>query len=55
MFDVKLSHSTLHVDEIYRSVVSPKCGAVSLFVGTTRDNFEGLMVRNVQILWFYFS
>ncbi|XP_065221772.1 molybdopterin synthase catalytic subunit 1 [Planococcus citri] len=47
MFDIKLSDSALHIDEIYRSVVSPRCGAVSLFVGTTRDNFEGLMVTKL--------
>jgi len=37
---VKLTHDKLSVDEATEIVTSPKCGAVSLFVGTTRDNFE---------------
>lgn len=41
---VRLSHEPLDVAEIYRRVVVASCGAVSLFVGTTRDHFEGKRV-----------
>ncbi|XP_059475300.1 molybdopterin synthase catalytic subunit isoform X1 [Neocloeon triangulifer] len=40
MDTVKLTHDKLSVDEATTVVTSPKCGAISLFVGTTRDNFE---------------
>jgi molybdopterin synthase catalytic subunit len=47
---VKLVNSKLSVDEISNLVSSPSCGAVSLFVGTTRDNFEN---KQVSVLhWF---
>ncbi|KAL1115069.1 hypothetical protein AAG570_007100 [Ranatra chinensis] len=36
---IKLVEDALDVGEIVESVKSPKCGAVSVFVGTTRDNF----------------
>jgi uncharacterized protein YbbK (DUF523 family) len=46
---VKLVNSELSVDEISNIVSSPSCGAVSLFVGTTRDNFENKQVS--VLLW----
>lgn len=38
---LKLTFDVLSVDEILKLVSNEKCGAVSIFVGTTRDNFEG--------------
>ncbi|XP_065340421.1 molybdopterin synthase catalytic subunit isoform X2 [Cloeon dipterum] len=40
MDTVKLTYDKLSVEEATAAVTSPKCGAVSLFVGTTRDNFD---------------
>lgn len=45
MDSVKLVNSKLSVEEISDLVASPSCGAISLFVGTTRDNFEKQMVK----------
>lgn len=41
---VKLVNSKISVDEISNLVSSPSCGAICLFVGTTRDNFENKQV-----------
>lgn len=41
---LKISKEKLSVEEITNLVASEKCGAVSLFIGTTRDNFEGKTV-----------
>lgn len=38
---IKLTHEVLSVEEATALVTHPSCGAVSLFIGTTRDNFEG--------------
>uniref|UniRef100_A0A1B6GK04 Molybdopterin synthase catalytic subunit n=1 Tax=Cuerna arida TaxID=1464854 RepID=A0A1B6GK04_9HEMI len=44
---IRLVESRLSVDEISELVKSPKCGAISLFIGTTRDNFDGLKVTKL--------
>jgi len=44
MDDVKVTAEPLRVGEIYDSVTHPSTGAVSLFVGTTRDNFQVWLV-----------
>ncbi|XP_057338394.1 molybdopterin synthase catalytic subunit [Microplitis mediator] len=41
---VKLQKDKLQVDEIVSCVISPSCGAISTFIGTTRDNFESKKV-----------
>jgi molybdopterin synthase catalytic subunit len=41
---IKLEEEQLNVNSIYSEVVENSTGAVSLFVGTTRDNFEGKKV-----------
>ena len=46
---VKLVNSKLNVDEISNLVSSPSCGAISLFVGTTRDNFENKQVSVLHL------
>lgn len=51
MDHLKLTLDTLSVDAISDLVVDPSCGAVSIFVGTTRDTFEDKKVR-IVILYF---
>jgi len=41
---VKLTHDPIDLTDMVQSVNSPKCGAISTFIGTTRDNFEGKKV-----------
>ncbi|XP_027044796.1 molybdopterin synthase catalytic subunit-like [Pocillopora damicornis] len=38
----------LHVDQVSEIVGAPSAGAISLFVGTTRDNFEGKTVVRLE-------
>lgn len=45
---VKLLNSKLSVEEISNLVSSPSCGAISFFVGTTRDNFENKQVVQLE-------
>lgn len=44
MDHLKLTVDKLLVDEISELVADDSCGAISLFIGTTRDNFEGKKV-----------
>ncbi|GFO48408.1 molybdopterin synthase catalytic subunit [Plakobranchus ocellatus] len=45
---VDVVEGALKVDEITDTVSSTSCGAVSLFIGTTRDNFEGKKVIQLE-------
>uniref|UniRef100_A0A8D0E0E3 Molybdopterin synthase catalytic subunit n=1 Tax=Salvator merianae TaxID=96440 RepID=A0A8D0E0E3_SALMN len=45
---IKLNCEKLSADEISALVISPCCGAVALFVGTTRNNFEGRKVIQLE-------
>ncbi|XP_051028450.1 molybdopterin synthase catalytic subunit [Acomys russatus] len=45
---IQLTAEKLSVDQVSRLVISPLCGAVSLFVGTTRNNFEGKKVISLE-------
>ncbi|KAL8719222.1 MAG: hypothetical protein Q9225_003749 [Loekoesia sp. 1 TL-2023] len=45
---VSLTESQLDVALIVSSVKSPKAGAVVLFAGTTRDNFDGKQVTHLE-------
>ncbi|XP_049719588.1 molybdopterin synthase catalytic subunit isoform X1 [Elephas maximus indicus] len=45
---IKFTSEKLSIDEISRLVTSPLCGAISLFVGTTRNNFEGKKVISLE-------
>lgn len=45
---IKLEEEQLNVNSIYSEVVENSTGAVSLFVGTTRDNFEGKKVIRLE-------
>lgn len=44
MDHLKLTVDKLSVETISDLVVDDSCGAVSVFIGTTRDNFEGKKV-----------
>lgn len=48
MDHVKLTKEKLNMEEIYNSVCSPEYGAVTLFVGTTRNSFEGKVVERLE-------
>ena len=37
---IGLESSKLNINDIIEIVISANCGAVSSFIGTTRDNFE---------------
>lgn len=45
---IKITPDPLSVDEITKLVTDPTCGAISLFVGTTRDTFEGQSVVRLE-------
>jgi len=45
---VKLVHDKIDAEEIHRLVTSPKCGAISTFIGITRDNFEDKKVVTLE-------
>ncbi|OWR45318.1 molybdopterin synthase catalytic subunit isoform X1 [Danaus plexippus] len=45
---LKLTSDKLSVEAVSEMVVDDKCGAVSLFVGTTRDNFDGKKVLHLE-------
>ncbi|KAK4219101.1 molybdopterin synthase catalytic subunit [Rhypophila decipiens] len=45
---VALTHDHLDVNSIMNRVKSPQAGAIVLFAGTTRDNFAGKEVKNLQ-------
>ena len=46
--DIVITHSPLDVGAISTSVTDANTGATSLFVGTTRDNFEGKAVVKLE-------
>uniref|UniRef100_A0A2H1WSI8 Molybdopterin synthase catalytic subunit n=1 Tax=Spodoptera frugiperda TaxID=7108 RepID=A0A2H1WSI8_SPOFR len=48
MDHLKLTPDKLSVDEITDLVTDDRCGAVSVFIGTTRDNFEGKKVLRLE-------
>ncbi|KAM3959335.1 molybdenum cofactor synthesis 2B [Aphomia sociella] len=48
MDHLKLTVDVLSVDSISSLVVDDSCGAVSIFVGTTRDNFDGKKVVRLE-------
>ncbi|RYP64831.1 hypothetical protein DL769_006506 [Monosporascus sp. CRB-8-3] len=45
---VALTHDHLNVQSIMDRVRSPQAGAIVLFAGTTRDNFGGKPVKELQ-------
>jgi len=47
---IRLVDSKVDLEEVVQSVSSSECGATSLFIGTTRDNFEGKSVSNYHTI-----
>lgn len=45
---IRICTEKLSTEEVSQLVVSPSCGAVSIFVGTTRNNFEGKKVVHLE-------
>uniref|UniRef100_A0A8C4TPG2 Uncharacterized protein n=1 Tax=Falco tinnunculus TaxID=100819 RepID=A0A8C4TPG2_FALTI len=45
---IQLKSEKLSVDEVSELVISPYSGAVSLFIGTTRNNFEEKKVVHLR-------
>ncbi|XP_013413479.1 molybdopterin synthase catalytic subunit [Lingula anatina] len=45
---LKVTDDRLSVEEITEIVTSPSSGAVSVFIGTTRDNFNGKKVNRLE-------
>lgn len=45
---IKLSSSVLSLDEATQFTTLPECGAVSVFIGTTRDNCNGKTVLHLE-------
>jgi len=37
----------IDVEEVINKVKDPSCGGISVFIGTTRDNFDGLEVKHL--------
>ncbi|CAB3248739.1 unnamed protein product [Arctia plantaginis] len=48
MDHLKLTVDKLSVDEVSELVTDESCGAVSMFIGTTRDSFEGKKVLRLE-------
>ncbi|KAJ8396609.1 hypothetical protein AAFF_G00016750 [Aldrovandia affinis] len=45
---IKLTYDKLSADAASDTVLCPSCGAVSMFIGTTRNNFEGKKVVQLE-------
>ncbi|XP_075711027.1 molybdopterin synthase catalytic subunit-like [Rhinoderma darwinii] len=45
---IRICAEKLCTEEVSQLVVSPSCGAVSIFVGTTRNNFEEKKVVHLE-------
>lgn len=48
MDHICLTHETLNINEAQRLVACSSTGATSVFVGTTRDNFDGKSVVSLE-------
>ena len=46
MDDVRITSSKLSVDEASHAVTDPKCGAISLFVGTYLDETKRINITD---------
>ncbi|XP_056593346.1 molybdopterin synthase catalytic subunit isoform X1 [Triplophysa dalaica] len=45
---ISLTTDKLSADAVSESVTCASCGAISLFIGTTRDHFEGMKVVRLE-------
>uniref|UniRef100_A0A8C2AY98 Molybdenum cofactor synthesis 2 n=1 Tax=Cyprinus carpio TaxID=7962 RepID=A0A8C2AY98_CYPCA len=51
---ITLTTDKLSADRVSESVTCPSCGALFLFIGTTRDNFEGKKVIRYKVCFVFF-
>lgn len=47
MIDLRIENSVLDISSIINTVNLPQCGAISIFIGTTRENFNGIKVKTL--------
>lgn len=47
MIDLKIESSDLDINSAINAVNLPQCGAISLFIGTTREYFNGNKVKTL--------
>lgn len=47
VIEVKVTDSELDTNSIIKSVGNVECGAVSVFIGTTREHFNGRRVKTL--------
>lgn len=47
MIDLKVVSSELDVTSAINAVNLPQCGAISIFIGVTRENFNGNKVKTL--------
>lgn len=45
---IKLTNEKLSSDAVSSLITCPSCGAISMFIGTTRNNFEGKKVVQLE-------
>lgn len=45
---VEVIEDQISTDQTIKLVSSPSCGAISVFIGTTRDNFDGKKVLRLE-------
>ena len=45
---IKIQHQKIKIQDVIQEVISLNCGAVSTFIGTTRDNFDGKKVLKLE-------
>ncbi|XP_061174382.1 molybdopterin synthase catalytic subunit-like [Saccostrea echinata] len=45
---IEITEKKLDVNNISQMVTDPSCGAISIFVGITRDNFDGKKVLRLE-------
>lgn len=47
MIDLKIESSELDIGSAISAVNLPQCGAISIFIGTTREHFNGNKVKTL--------
>lgn len=50
---LKLTHDKLDLEAIQNLVLDESCGAVSIFIGITRDHFENKKVLTLLLGYIY--
>lgn len=48
---IEIVKEKIEVEVLIDKVKSPKCGAISVFLGTTRNTFQDLEVCNLKIIY----